>query len=336
MRLIIERKGDLILVEDGLISKEFKAMEDALAFIRSRLAEEQCEFRNWYIRFPLSRLLDFAKYAYESGASPGHPYNAIASNYFRERGLSKSNVRALMPTLTGLGMIRGGEINEELIELGSLISRGYLTEAAALLGKAASRNCVLRELMGGPIEGLALKFGLTRRDEVEYTRQLVEFIQSNGLTACGRFVDQFFSESCEGFDISLNCVPSLLLRLMQYLISIGKPPELREIINPPELYSVSTRDGAVYVARRDSDVPLMRVLGDFKVFNSMSFIPSMRTWLTSMEPLISKSLRDEAPHVVVLLPLLLKSSNCYGRKVLLGIYSRDGSEAVKVYDLKDL
>ncbi|GGP20008.1 hypothetical protein GCM10007981_06230 [Thermocladium modestius] len=336
MRLVVERKDDLVVVEDGLYSREFKTVDDALSFIREKFMSDDCEHKHWYIRFPLSRLLDFAKFIYDNGLR-GKPFSEAAARYFKQRGLSSSNVRALMPTLTDLGLVRNGEIGEELMELGMMISKGRLMEAATLLGRAAARNCVLRDMMQLPIDEAAAKHGLSRRDEIEYTRQLMEFIRSSGLTACGRFVDQFFYNSCEGFDISNHCIPSLLLRLMQYLISIGKPQELREIVNPPELYSVaSVKDGYIYVSRRDGDIPVMRVMGDFKVFESSAFVPSVRNWLADMEPAVLRSLKEEAPHVAVLLPFLVNVNGCHQRKILLGIYSGDGSVAVKIHDLKDL
>lgn len=333
---MVERKDDLVVVEDGLYSREFKTVDDALSFIRERIVNDDCEHKHWYIRFPLSRLLDFAKFIHDNGLR-GKPFSEAAAHYFKQRGLSSSNVRALMPTLTDLGLVRNGEIGEELMELGMMISKGRLMEAATLLGRAAARNCVLRDMMQLPIDEAAAKHGLSRRDEVEYTRQLIEFIKSSGLTACGRFVDQFFYNSCEGFDISSHCIPSLLLRLMQYLISIGKPQELREIVNPPELYSVaSVKDGYIYVSRRDGDIPVMRVMGDFKVFESSTFVPSVRNWLADMEPAVLRSLKEETPHVAVLLPFLVNANGCHQRKILLGIYSGDGSVAVKIHDLKDL
>ncbi|WP_243679459.1 hypothetical protein [Vulcanisaeta souniana] len=139
----------------------------------------------WYIRLPVMKLLDIV--AFLTKNNQGDATENLLK-YLDTHGLSRSNYRVIVPTLSALGLWKQGRLTREAEELGKAVIDGS-QELPNLLYRIAIRNCMLRDVIDKLAEGYPMNdaiklLGLTRRDEINYTINLLEIIMSGDEFKC--------------------------------------------------------------------------------------------------------------------------------------------------------
>lgn len=289
----------------------FGSIDDALMYIK-RIVESQVKCRDtWYIRVPLSRILDLLAYASSMG---GNAKDTVVK-YLSERGLSQSNIRIILPTLSSLGLINGDVFTEDALKIGKLYRQGILTEVAMILGKLAEGNCVLREMLSRYRPGdanILMGFGLKRRDELSYTMQLLDFIKSGGLLDCVGYVARFFgNDSCD-VEIRDSCISYLAY----YVLSRINTNELIENLNVEVSgYSPAMTNGMVYLSHPSGDtIPVIVKPAEFTQANYPS---SLRVFVDSM---VFELKRLGLSKAILVIPFTIMYNACRSGRVYVGAY----------------
>jgi len=143
----------------------------------------------WYIRFPLRRILDILKLMHVMGLKE---VRRAIEEYCKATGISKSNVRVILPTFTALGLKEGDKLSERGRLIAEAVANGDMARAADLLFECAMGNAVLYEIfeelrkngsdantVAKIVREVLKKHGYTRYDEVRYTTELVMFLIEN-------------------------------------------------------------------------------------------------------------------------------------------------------------
>ncbi len=148
--------------------------------------------------------------------------------YLDSHGLSRSNYRVIIPTLSALGLWKQGKLTREAEELGKAVINGG-QELPNLLYRIVTRNCVLREVIEKLAEGLPMNeavklLGLTRRDEVNYTSNLLEIVMSSDEFKCLQYSKALSNYLRNGgcftaIDLPKGCVLNQVITVFNYLVS---------------------------------------------------------------------------------------------------------------------
>jgi hypothetical protein len=126
-QVIIEGEGSTRISRarniDEIINILSNEIRDALTTRNSTetLEPSNCTLRGWYIRLPVTRLLDILAYLVKNNYED--PIKGLM-DYLDSHGLSRSNYRVIVPTLSALGLWRQGSLTEEARELGKVVIEG--------------------------------------------------------------------------------------------------------------------------------------------------------------------------------------------------------------------
>ncbi|WP_243665799.1 hypothetical protein [Vulcanisaeta sp. JCM 16159] len=189
------------------------------------LRSSPCNLRGWYIRLPISKLLDIVAFLVKN--RQGDDTEGIMK-YLDSHGLSRSNYRVIIPTLSALGLWKQGKLTKEAEELGKAIISGG-QELPNLLYRLATRNCALREVIDKLAEGLSINeaiklLNLTRRDEINYTGNLLEMIMNSDEFRClqySRALEKYLKNGgCfMAIDVPKDCALNQVITIFNHLVS---------------------------------------------------------------------------------------------------------------------
>lgn len=181
--------------------------------------------KGWYIRLPISKLLDIVAFLVKN--RQGDDTEGIMK-YLDSHGLSRSNYRVIIPTLSALGLWKQGKLTKEAEELGKAIISGS-QELPNLLYRLATRNCALREVIDKLAEGLSINeaiklLNLTRRDEINYTGNLLEMIMNSDEFRClqySRALEKYLKNGgCfMAIDVPKGCTLNQVITIFNHLVS---------------------------------------------------------------------------------------------------------------------
>ena len=326
IELLVSENEVTVVTDDG--KAMFKSVDDALAYIRSIVNSSECMRNSWYVRVPLMRILDILAYASDKGL---RGVKEVLVSYLRSNGLSESNIRVIEPTLQALGLVNNGELTEDAVRIGELFRKGLLTECARLMMKMAYGNCVLRNLLinykpGNPESLKAI--GLKRRDELNYTMQLLDFMISGGLINCIQSVNEFLHSKCSK-PICKCCGNYLTYYILSRLLSV----KLFDYLDLPRLgYSpVISSEGIFLMHPNGSDkVPVVSRIIEF---NQANYTPGLRELVDSIEQELKRSNVNRA---VLIIPFTVNYGDCSIGKVYVSTYLKGIFTYAKIYDPHEL
>lgn len=326
IELLVSENEVTVVSEDG--KAMFRSIDDALAYIKSMVNNSECIRSSWYIRVPLMRILGILAYASDKGI---RGVKEVLLNYLKANGLSESNVRVIEPTLQALGLVNNGELTEDAVKIGELFRKGLLTECARLMMKMAYGNCMLRSMLvnykpGNPESLRAI--GLRRRDELNYTMQLLDFMISGGLINCIESVNEFLRSKCS--KLVCGCCSNYLT---YYILSRLLSFKLFDYLDLPRLgYSpVISSEGIFLMHPNGGDkVPVVSRIIEF---NQANYTPGLRELVDSIEQELRRSNVNRA---VLIIPFTVNYGDCSVGKVYVSTYLKGVFTYSKIYDPHEL
>ncbi|WP_252901329.1 hypothetical protein [Vulcanisaeta sp. JCM 14467] len=264
------------------------------------LKSSNCTLRGWYIRIPITKLLDMIAFLVRN--RQGGDDTELIMKYLDSHGLSRSNYRVIIPTLSALGLWRQGKLAREAEELGKAVISGG-SELPNLLYRIAIRNCALREVIERMAEGLPINdsiklLGLTRRDEINYTSNLLEIIMSSDEFKCLQYskaLDNYLRGSgCFTVnDLPRGCVLNQVITIFNYLVS-NKGFHLMSLLGDVDvtvnLSLVTTQQSNDYAMIIQGGKPIGALIGDVITTNS-NYAPRAREAVDRLEPIAAKVIR---------------------------------------------
>ncbi|WP_243670305.1 hypothetical protein [Vulcanisaeta sp. JCM 16161] len=256
------------------------------------LKSSPCTLRGWYIRLPISKLLDIIAFLVRN--RQGDDTEGIMK-YLDSHGLSRSNYRVIIPTLSALGLWKQGRLTREAEELGKAVISGS-PELPNLLYKIVSRNCVLRKVIeklaeGLPIDDAIKLLGLTRRDEINYTSNLLEIIMGSDEFRCLQYskaLDNYLRNGgCfMAIDLPKGCVLNQIITIFNYLVS-NRGFHLMNLLSDVDvtinLSLINTQPINDYALIIQGGKPIGALIGDVITTNS-NYAPRARETVDSLSP----------------------------------------------------
>ena len=325
IELLVYEDEVVVATENGRVA--FKSIDDALAYIKGIVSNTECVRNSWYIRVPLTRILDLLAYSSDKGL---RNVKEALLNYLRANGLSGSNIRVIEPTLQALGLVNNGELTEDAIRIGELYRKGLLAECARLMMKVAYGNCVLRNMLinykpGDPKSLMAI--GLRRRDELNYTMQLLDFMISGGLIGCIDSVNEFLHSKCSR-PVCECCGNYLTYYILSRLLSF----KLFDYLDLPRLgYSPVINSEGIFLMHPSGDrVPVVSRIIEF---NQANYTPGLRELVDSIEQELRRS---NVSRAVLIIPFTVDYGGCSVGKVYVSTYLRGMFTFSKIYDPHEL
>ncbi len=327
VRIIIDEGGIEAYLEDG---KEFEVIrattiEEFLSELRRKLEsligkciiEDRiggCIHKGWYIRVSIRRLLELFAFMLNHGI---RDVNEGIVRYLESRGLSKSNYRVIIPTITALGLVRGGALSEEAEALGKAYMEGKQDEIAEILFKCALRNCILRnaiEVMADEGVEAALKVvGASRRDEMNYTAELLRIIsRSTGFKcmAYQRAIIRYFEKGgCfVNYEPPTQCSLDLITTIFDYVKGEIESLLADIDVNIP-VNALSPRKDRDVVYLSIGSKPIGVLTGSFIKASNASYVSKAREEVVRLEAIAGRHMRNsDLMFCIVLLPVIIESS----------------------------
>ena len=301
-----------------------------------------CTLRGWYIRLPITRLLDIVAFLVSN--RQGDDTEGIM-RYLESHGLSKSNYRVIIPTLSALGLWRQGRLTREAEELGKAVISGD-PELPNILYKLAIRNCALREAIDKLAEGMSMGevmklLGLTRRDEINYTSNLLEIIMGSDEFKCLRYSKALDNYLRDGgcftvTDLPRACVLSQVITVFNYLVtnrSFHIMSLLSDIDVSINLSLINAQPvGNEYALILQGGKPIGALIGDVITANS-NYAPRARETVDRLEPLATKIIRaNNLLFSVVVVPIVIMDE-CPRMRAYVMVGNKLGDWIARVFDL---
>ncbi|MCG2869288.1 MAG: hypothetical protein L7H10_00915 [Vulcanisaeta sp.] len=301
-----------------------------------------CVLRGWYIRIPITRLLDILAYLVKNEHED--PTRKLME-YLDTHGLSRSNYRVIIPTLSALGLWRQGSLTEEARELGKAVIEGS-NELPNILYRIVIRNCMLREAIerladGASMDEVIKALGLTRRDEINYTSNLLELVMNSEGFKCLRYIRNIRNYLRNGNCLSdvvepiRGCAMDLVLTVFNYLVSnrgfhmVGLLNDVDVTVN---LNSISTQAIGDYALILQGNKPVGVLVGDLIVTGS-NYAPRAREVVDRLEPVSTKLMKsNNLTFSMIVVPMIIKGE-CPRLKVYVMVGNKVGDWVARVFDI---
>jgi small nuclear ribonucleoprotein (snRNP)-like protein len=305
------------------------------------LKPSDCVLKGWYIRLPITKILDILAYVVKEDGE--NPTERLLS-YLDVHGLSRSNYRVIVPTLSALGLWRQGELTREAEELGKAIINNN-QDIPNQLFNIAIKNCILRDALeglanGAPINEITKSMGLTRRDEINYTTNLLEMLMSSDGFKCLRLAKSISnylkSGGCLAEVEPVNaCIMDNVVTIFNYLINnkgfhmVGLLSDIDVNVN---LSLITTQVNGDHAIIMQSNKPVGVLVGDIVVTNN-NYAPKARETVDRLEPMTAKIMRsNNLSFSMVVVPIIIRDS-CSRMKVYVMVGNKAGDWVARVFDL---
>jgi hypothetical protein len=301
-----------------------------------------CVLRGWYIRIPITRLLDILAYLVKNEHED--PMRKLME-YLDTHGLSRSNYRVIIPTLSALGLWRQGSLTEEARELGKAVIEGS-NELPNILYRIVIRNCMLREAIerladGASMDEVIKALGLTRRDEINYTSNLLELVMNSEGFKCLRYIRNIRNYLRNGNCLSdvvepiRGCAMDLVLTVFNYLVSnrgfhmVGLLNDVDVTVN---LNSISTQAIGDYALILQGNKPVGVLVGDL-IMTGSNYAPRAREVVDRLEPVSTKLMKsNNLTFSMIVVPMIIKGE-CPRLKVYVMVGNKVGDWVARVFDI---
>ena len=347
-QVIIEGDGATRILKaksiNELINSLSAEIKDLLTVKESNdtLKSSNCTLRGWYIRIPITKLLDMIAFLVRN--RQGGDDTELIMKYLDSHGLSRSNYRVIIPTLSALGLWRQGKLTKEAEELGKAVINGS-PELPNLLYRIATRNCALREVIerlaeGSPISDSIKLLGLTRRDEINYTSNLLELIMSSDEFRCLQYskaLDNYLRNGgCfVASDLPKGCVLDQVITIFNYLVS-NKGFHLMSLLSDVDvtvnLNLVSTQLSDDYALVIQGGKPIGAIIGDVITANN-NYAPRARETVDRLEPIATKVIRaNNLLFSMIIVPIVIVDE-CPRMRVYVMVGNKMGDWIARVFDL---
>ncbi|ADN50228.1 hypothetical protein [Vulcanisaeta distributa] len=305
------------------------------------LKSSPCTLRGWYIRLPVAKLLDIIAFLIRN--RQGDDMEGIMK-YLDSHGLSRSNYRVIIPTLSALGLWKQGKLTREAEELGKAVINGG-QELPNLLYKIAIRNCVLKEVIERLAEGLPINeaiklLGLTRRDEINYTSNLLEIITGSDEFKCLQYSKALGNYLRSGgcfavIDLPKGCVLNQIVTIFNYLVS-NKGFHLMSLLSDVDitinLSLINTQPSNDYALIIQGGKPIGALVGDIITTNN-NYAPRARETVDKLEPMATKVIKaNNLMFSIIIVPIVIVDE-CPRIKVYVMVGNKMGDWIARVFDL---
>lgn len=326
---------ELLSILDNEVSEALKNKEE-----RETLRPSECTLRGWYIRLPISKIMNIITYMVKTG------YESTEGmlRYLDENRLSRSNYRVIIPTLTALGLWRQGRLTKDAEELGKALLSG--TDALEILFRISMRNCIIRSAIEGLADGRTIDdvirgMGLKRQDEVRYTVNFLEILMSTREFQCLSFLralKNYLSNNTNcmpGISPPMDCVPTVVTEVYDYLAN-NKGFYMAELMSdvdiPINLNSVITQRVGNHISLSLGGKAVGAVLGDL-VITSNNYAPRAREVVDKLEEDALRIMKiNNLNFTLIVVPILIQGE-CSRMKVYVMVGTRAGDWIARVFDI---
>ncbi len=350
-------------VDSGSI-RVFNNLSDALDYIKRVLEEElkrkqeECQrqeesleelsSRTWYIRFPLTRLFSALRFLYEKKI---RDVKRGLEEYCKAAGLSKSNIRAIVPTFVSLGLQEGNKLTEKGNLVAKYLSEGKLEQAADVLFECAVSNSLLREILqelwstdmnsvSEVVKSVLARHGYSRHDEVNYTSEFVKFLLRHSCrcrcyVVCN-IVRRYLREKRRAYinSIPKECLPDVTYELLSYLLET-RPYILQSVLDPAglridQIQILRESDKILVIGRHSEHV--VQILPRVLITRDILYASALRQELDKLRgELLQRARNNRTSYLITMLILV---NDIYTRlKLYLEHLIRDQSFSTKIIDL---
>ncbi|WP_229709649.1 hypothetical protein [Vulcanisaeta souniana] len=305
------------------------------------LKSSACTLRGWYIRLPVMKLLDIV--AFLTKNNQGDATENLLK-YLDTHGLSRSNYRVIVPTLSALGLWKQGRLTREAEELGKAVIDGS-QELPNLLYRIAIRNCMLRDVIDKLAEGYPMNdaiklLGLTRRDEINYTINLLEIIMSGDEFKCLYYTKALGNYLRNGgcftaLDLPRGCTLNQVVAIFNYLMN-NKGFHMMSLLNDVDvtvnLGSVTAQLYDDYALIIQGSKPVGALIGEVIITNS-NYAPRAREAVDRLEPIATKITRlNNLAFSMIIVPIVIRDE-CPRVKAYVMVGNKMGDWIARVFDL---
>ncbi|MGC8607271.1 MAG: hypothetical protein ACP5GZ_10475 [Vulcanisaeta sp.] len=305
------------------------------------LRSSTCTLRGWYIRLPVAKLLEIVTFLVRNRQGDD---TENLMKYLDSHGLSRSNYRVIIPTLSALGLWKQGRITREAEELGKAVIDGT-QELPNILYRIATRNCALKEVIDRLAEGLSINdaiklLGLTRRDEINYTSNLLEIIMSSDEFKCLQYsktLENYLKSG--GCFIALepprNCVLNQVITVFNYLMN-SKGFYMMSILSDVDvtinLNLVSTQLSDEHALIIQGGKPVGALIGDVITTNN-NYAPRAREAVDRLEPIATRIIKaNNLLFSMIVVPIVI-GDECPKVKAYVMVGNKMGDWIARVFDL---
>lgn len=345
-QVIIESDGFTKVDRASNVKELIEILSNELSELLSNRKEKEelkfsdCLLRGWYIRLPISKIMNIITYMVKTG---DEGTNGIL-RYLDENGLSRSNYRVIVPTLTALGLWRQGSLTKEAKELGKALLNG--DDALEMLYKISIRNCIIKtaieELANGhSVEDVVKRMGLKRQDEFRYTVNFLETLMSTKEFQCLSFlknINNYLSGNINcipNINLPMNCVPMVIMEIYNYLIN-NKGFYMAELMNDVDIAinpgSLTVQKASDYAFLLFSGKAVGAVLGDL-VITSSNYAPKAREAVDRLEEYASRIMKSNNLNFTLILVPILIQGDCQKMKVYVMVGTKTGDWIARVFEI---
>jgi len=346
-QVIIEGDGLTRIIKARTIDELIKSLNNEIRELLTAredtesLKASPCVLRGWYIRLPIMKLLDIVAYLVKN--NQGDPTDNLM-RYLDTHGLSRSNYRVIVPTLSALGLWRQGGLTREAEELGKAVMEGS-SELPSLLYRLAIRNCVLKDAIdklaeGVPMDDVVKSMGLTRRDEINYTNNLLEIIMGSDEFKCLRYSKALSNYLRNGgcftdSELPRNCVLEQVITVFNYLVSnrsFHMAGLLSDVDVTVNLNAITIQLNDNYALIMQGNKPIGVLMGDF-ITTSSNYAPKARETVDRLEPVAAKIMKiNNLMLTVIIVPIIIKDG-CSRMKVYVMVGNKTDDWVARVFDI---
>ncbi|WP_069806500.1 hypothetical protein [Vulcanisaeta thermophila] len=344
-QVIIEGDGFTRVSRASSVGELVNALSSELTEIlrdknrRIELKPSDCTLRGWYIRLPIGKLMSVIAYMVKTGDKS----TGGLLKYLDDNGLSRSNYRVIIPTLTALGLWKDGRLTRDAEELGRAILEG--ADALELLYRASMRNCMIKEAIeklasGYSMDDVIKDMGLKRHDEIKYTVNFLETLMTTKEFQCLSFLrglDNYLSGKANcapGIKPPPDCVPTVIMNTYSYLIN-GKGFYMAELMSDVDinisLNSLSTQVVGDHSLLLFGGKVVGAVLGDVLVADS-NYAPKAREAVDRLEEAAVRIMRgNNLGFALIIMPIVIQGV-CPRLKVYVMVGTKLGDWIARVFD----
>ncbi len=300
----------IVETPDGVVGK-FRDLDLLIRYVTQHLINtyrnnhaidsSMLERHSWYIRIPPDRLLEILKYAVDLGVDD---VNELLVKYLNDKGLNKSNIRVILPTLKALGLTQNGHLSAEAKEIGKLLKENRIEEVLDLLFTLIMKNKVLRQIVDtivindhfnieNTVKSVMESYGMTRRDEINYTCRLINMILSSRNFICMKMckdVEKYlgnFKSHLKIDTIHEKCKPSIMKLIMNYLLSSSdKKHQIQNILEIPiDNLELKSDDERLMLKYRGFDKIFAFINYELLIVDNDYYAPSVRVLIEKLRNL---------------------------------------------------
>jgi len=209
-----------------------------------------------------------------------------------------------LPTLKALGLIQNGHLSTEAKEIGKLLRENRIGEVLDLLFTLIMKNRVLRQIVNmivvndrlnieELVKSVMESYGMTRRDEINYTCRLINMVLSSRNFTCMKMckdIEKYLRNLKNNLkidNIHEECKPSIMKLIVNYLLSNNdKKHQMQNILEIPiDNLELEFNDEKLVLKYRGFDKIFAFINYELLVVDNDYYAPSVRVLINKLRSL---------------------------------------------------